>query len=195
MIEAIRSLCHLQGCRRPSSRSLEEQTRQWKSLLAVKNELRQHEEMLATALLPFDDVGVDDSSDHHHVHIPYVPWVRIFSREKAPKPTYGYFVDLLFSWDRKLYVAILPGVYGLEYEDIDCWRDSARDALRQMRPQISDSFLSEIDLHAPAACSYAHRYQHGVILAEKIDLPHLTQEKLLGRICIQLELLAIIYGN
>jgi len=161
----------------------------------VKNELRRHEEMLVTALQPFDDVGVDDSTDHWHEYVPYIPWVRIFSREKAPLPTSGYFVDLLFGWDRRLYVAILPGVK-CAGDELDIWRDTAHAKLMEHDPQVLDCYLTDICLHAPPASLMAPLYEQGLVVAEEIDLRETTTEdELLDRICAQLELLAIIYGD
>jgi len=195
MIEAIRCLCNLQGRGAPNNRPPKEQVRQVECLRTVKNELRKRATRLADALQRFNDVGVDDPTDHRHECVPYIPWVRIFSREKAPLPTSGYFVDLLFGWDRRLYVAILPGVK-CAGDELDIWRDTARAKLMEHDPQVLDCYLTDICLHAPPASLMAPLYEQGLVVAEEIDLRETTTEdELLDRICAQLELLAIIYGN
>jgi len=183
LIDSLRKICLLQG-QKPIPP--ERQT----ALNAVAAELLKHKSLFMQALSPRNDVGIDCSAGVGNQ--PYIPWVRIHSLDLAPGPTRGCCVDLLFSWDKKLYLVILHGAGRSRKNQIVRMRDIARNTLTLADPNSLDGFLEEIELYAPGGQS-AQPYELGTVLAEQIDLEQITEEELLGRICVQIKLLAIIY--
>ena len=181
LLDSLYKLCQSQGHWPPKSDREE-------ALHEVNAKLQKHKGKFAGALGRFKDVGIDPSKGVGH--LPYIPWVRIFSLTAAPRPTSGYFVDFLPAWNKQLYIGILPGVSGRKVHELDESREQARKALDA---QAMDGFLPRIELCAPAP-SIADKYERALVLAEKVDFNRTIDENsLLERVCCQLRLLARIY--
>ena len=190
LIDSLRRLRDHQG-EQPLSCELQE------ALFEVTNTLSEvhNKDRFADALgLAVEKVGVDCTPGF--TKKPYIPWIRIFSmdpKDHAQKPTDGYFVVFLVGWDRRLYIAILPGVDNGKKPDceLDAIRGWARSVLGI---QALDGFLLCISLRAPNS-EIARKYERALVLAEEVDLERITEDSLLERVCRQLELLAHIYAE
>jgi len=186
IIELIKEICSLQGQREISP------NRQ----IALDNltaELQAFRDYFAKYLgINPDYVKIDCSEGVGKQ--PIIPWVRICSEAAAPHPTSGYFVDLLFSWDQKPYLVIIPGAGDATEAEMENRREFARRALRKANPNALDDFQTHVNLQTSRG-RFPRLYEAGIVLAEELDLDEITEEVLLGRICVQLKMLAVIYED
>jgi len=150
------------------------------------NQLTEYQATFSETLEPHSEILI-----RHSGHQAYCPWILICDANFHLGAKCAYFVDLLFGWNGRLYVVMIPEVDQLRKQDIEVRKFFAREKLGEL---VSD----ELRINADNIClgfdrGFAKRYKWGIVTAEEVDLDDVTEDELIDRICAQLDLLKVVY--
>jgi len=155
-------------------------------LNSVAQKLKAYDAMFADALRPHKGVIIDCSKQKA-----YCPWILICTANFHLGARCAYFVDLLFGWDGRLHVVMIPEVGILKKRVVLGEKAFARKVLEGLAPQGLICDADNICLGTDQG--FARRYKWGIVTAEEIDLDKITEDELIDRICVQLKLLKVVY--
>jgi len=181
IMSSLNQVISFQGCK-PIPR---ERRCALKSIVAGLEEYRQG---FSGILAEHGEIEIKSSSAGNAI----CPWVSICAKKFNLESDDGYFVDLLFSWNKKVYLVIIPKVRGLEDEEIVEKKNMARSALAGKVPSRLERNADRICLCAQGGV-YPAKYELGIAVAQEIKPGGTTEMKLIIRICRWLRRLNEVY--
>jgi len=158
------------------------------ALKSIVADLEKYRQRFSGILVGHGEIEIKFSSVRKDI----CPWVSICAKKFNLDSDDGFFLDLLFSWNKKVYLVIIPKVKGLEDEEIVKKKNIARSALAGKVPGKLEKNADRICLCAQGGV-YPEKYELGIAVAEEIKLGGTTEKKLINRICRRLRWLNDVY--
>lgn len=159
-----------------------------RALESIVADLEKYRQEFSEILAGHGEIEIKSSSAGNAI----CPWVSICTNKFNLDSDDGYFVDLLFSRNKKVYLVIIPKVRGLEDEEIVEKKNMARSALAGKVPSRLERNADRICLCAQGGV-YPAKYELGIAVAQEIKLGGTTEKKLINRICRWLRWLNEVY--